>query len=181
MTDWKHHKLVLRRNERRRWSRGRRKLPFHSWRKAWDTFFVFCSKLNRADAVKSAPSALSRALEFIFRWKFTHFSGLSVIEKALRSIRAPLPTLAFLFLCNYFFLRSNLHNLPQLIFFFLDALIRVYLVSLIECLDLCSCGSFFVCVCGFLGLARWGAPIQALWGFQKWVQGPPTLQMSLRP
>lgn len=104
--------------------------------------------------MKSAPSALSRALEFIFRWKFTHFSGLSVIEKALRSIRAPLPTLAFLFLCNYFFFKEQSTQPPTINFFFLDALIRVYLVSLIECLDLCSCGSFFVCVCGFLGLAR---------------------------
>lgn len=42
-------------------------------------------------------------LEFIFIWKFTHFSGGSVTEKALHSTAALLPTLAFLFMCNYFF------------------------------------------------------------------------------
>lgn len=49
----------------------------------------------------SAPSALARALEFIFKWKFTHLSEGSVIEKAFHSTAAPLPTLAFLFMCNF--------------------------------------------------------------------------------
>lgn len=59
-------------------------ISWYSWCKAWDTYLVFCTKLNRADAVKAAPSALSRGAWIYIhmeihslKWRQCNWKGLA--------------------------------------------------------------------------------------------------------